>query len=251
MQSPNSSKSEIFYLGRAMANTMLLVAIVLASIGFPLLGLQGFVEHLPGGIDGAILHVKHAYWMLHDLWVTVFANPLYYLGYPVLLLIQAIRPNMAGDRLLSRGLATDIAWIPVHALMWIAFVGVFLETAAHLLAPLIEVTRVGILSTMPTWLAIFIGFLIGDFLAWFSHLVRHKVTLFWFFHEVHHSQTEMNPFTPYRTHPVDDLASKAITLLPAIFLSIPWVSRSFILQSSNSMTPSFIAISVLILDGSV
>jgi sterol desaturase/sphingolipid hydroxylase (fatty acid hydroxylase superfamily) len=108
-------------------------------------------------------------------------------------------------------------WMLVYTLTWVAFFAVFLEGAKQLLAPVIRIAQLGALSALPHWLAILLGYLFAEFLGWLGHLIRHRVTLFWFFHEVHHSQTAMNPFTSYRVHPVDDLIAQAISLLPAIF----------------------------------
>lgn len=219
MQPSNSSSSmsEIHELGRALANTVLLLAILVASVGIPWLGLQGVFEHAHSWVDGVIVLLKQTYWILREQGITFFTNPLYYAGFSVLLVIQALRPAISSDRLFGRGLMTDVLWMFFYTLMLVGFIGVFLRFSAYLFAPLVELARAGVLSKIPTWLAILLGYLVSEFLGWFSHLLRHKVTLLWFFHEVHHSQTEMNPFTPFRVHPIDHLASQAIILLPAIF----------------------------------
>jgi sterol desaturase/sphingolipid hydroxylase (fatty acid hydroxylase superfamily) len=66
-------------------------------------------------------------------------------------------------------------------------------------------------------LEIILGILIIDFLGWMHHLVRHKVPVFWDFHAIHHSQTEMNPFTNDRVHPLDVFIARVIKFLPALF----------------------------------
>lgn len=38
-----------------------------------------------------------------------------------------------------------------------------------------------------------------------SHVLQHKVPLFWEFHKVHHSAEIMTPVTVYRMHPIDDI----------------------------------------------
>ncbi|HXL68340.1 MAG TPA: sterol desaturase family protein, partial [Xanthobacteraceae bacterium] len=42
---------------------------------------------------------------------------------------------------------------------------------------------------------------------WVSHWLLHKSSLLWEFHKVHHSAEVLNPFTAYRSHPVEDLLS--------------------------------------------
>lgn len=56
-----------------------------------------------------------------------------------------------------------------------------------------------------------LGVLLADFARWLSHLIRHKVPLFWAFHSVHHAQRDLNLFTDARVHPVDRMVSSLIT----------------------------------------
>jgi sterol desaturase/sphingolipid hydroxylase (fatty acid hydroxylase superfamily) len=56
--------------------------------------------------------------------------------------------------------------------------------------------------------------LLGDFLFYISHFVRHHVTPLWYFHAVHHSQKELNFFTEYRVHPIDDVGLFTIGFVP-------------------------------------
>ncbi len=57
------------------------------------------------------------------------------------------------------------------------------------------------------------GVLLADFARWLSHLIRHKVPLFWAFHSVHHAQRDLNLFTDARVHPVDRMVSSLVTSL--------------------------------------
>jgi sterol desaturase/sphingolipid hydroxylase (fatty acid hydroxylase superfamily) len=62
--------------------------------------------------------------------------------------------------------------------------------------------------------------LVSDFLAWFHHVVRHKVPLFWWFHTVHHAQRTLNAWTNERVHALDTLAATLIAFLPATVLGV-------------------------------
>ncbi len=62
------------------------------------------------------------------------------------------------------------------------------------------------------------GVLVADFARWLSHLLRHKVPLFWRFHALHHSQRDLNLFTDARVHPVDRIVSATITTLVLLSL---------------------------------
>ena len=44
---------------------------------------------------------------------------------------------------------------------------------------------------------------LNDFVTFIIHYLMHKIPFLWEFHKVHHSATELNPFTQYRIHPVE------------------------------------------------
>tara|TARA_B100000945_G_scaffold10724_1_gene8452 strand:- start:428 stop:1438 length:1011 start_codon:yes stop_codon:yes gene_type:complete len=46
-------------------------------------------------------------------------------------------------------------------------------------------------------------FLLDDFARYWLHRWLHKVPILWSFHKVHHSATVLNPFTVFRTHPLE------------------------------------------------
>lgn len=72
---------------------------------------------------------------------------------------------------------------------------------------------------LPWALSAVLAFLLADLVAWFDHLLRHKVPFFWQFHAVHHSQEEMSPLTDYRVHPVDFFVVAQIRIIPLALLA--------------------------------
>lgn len=44
---------------------------------------------------------------------------------------------------------------------------------------------------------------VNDFASFIVHYLMHKISFLWEFHKIHHSATELNPFTQYRLHPVE------------------------------------------------
>ena len=56
---------------------------------------------------------------------------------------------------------------------------------------------------IPGYLQIIIAALLTDFLRFTAHFLRHKIKYLWYFHTIHHSQEELNPFTTKRTHIVE------------------------------------------------
>jgi sterol desaturase/sphingolipid hydroxylase (fatty acid hydroxylase superfamily) len=60
-------------------------------------------------------------------------------------------------------------------------------------------------------------FVAMDGCNWLAHLANHRITVFWRFHELHHSQEDMSALTVFRTHPLIHV-SYLIQLIPGIVL---------------------------------
>lgn len=112
-----------------------------------------------------------------------------------------------------------------HDLLFAVFFGVFvvpLVTALTLafseLArksfPWVVLPRTGFL---PRWAAVALIFVAMDGLNWLAHLANHRVLPLWRFHELHHSQEDLNVLTVFRTHPLIHF-SYLVALIPGVVL---------------------------------
>ena len=89
----------------------------------------------------------------------------------------------------------------------------FVEVARRAI-PWIILPRFGI---VPRWLAIAVILVAMDGCNWFVHLANHRVRMLWRFHELHHSQEDMNVLTVFRTHPLIHV-SYLLALVPGVVL---------------------------------
>ena len=67
------------------------------------------------------------------------------------------------------------------------------------------------------WGAIVLILVAMDACNWFVHLANHRVRMLWRFHELHHSQEDMNVLTVFRTHPLIHV-SYVLAVVPALVL---------------------------------
>lgn len=83
----------------------------------------------------------------------------------------------------------------------------------------------------PVWAQFVVGFVAADFAVYLAHWMLHKIPVLWQFHAVHHSQTNLNPFTTHRTHPVQNIVEDTVRYLPLAVLGVgypTWVGvRAF------------------------
>ena len=58
-------------------------------------------------------------------------------------------------------------------------------------------------AALPALVAALLGLLARGFISWITHLLMHKVPLFWRVHRVHHTDTELDTSTTVRFHPLE------------------------------------------------
>ena len=73
------------------------------------------------------------------------------------------------------------------------------------------------MGLVPRWAAIAAIFVAMDGCNWFVHLANHRVLALWRFHELHHSQEDLNVLTVFRTHPLIHV-SYLVALFPGMVL---------------------------------
>lgn len=146
-------------------------------------------------------------------------SPWLYLGIPICFVAQFRFPVYKGSRPFGAATRLDLVYtlffrlfLPLLSPIFLAFLkGVYNDYLAFI--QLSTSLRLSGLSE------VILGYLLIDFLGWVHHLVRHKVPVFWEFHAVHHSQTDMNPFSNERVHPVDWFVANSIKFIPAFFFA--------------------------------
>lgn len=74
---------------------------------------------------------------------------------------------------------------------------------------------------MPLWASFIAGMLFCDLNSYVAHRLYHRVPLFWRFHRVHHSDTEMDATSALRMHPFEFVfqAATQMTILPLLGVS--------------------------------
>jgi sterol desaturase/sphingolipid hydroxylase (fatty acid hydroxylase superfamily) len=197
------------------AACLLLVAAVVLSQGQS-------VVHLPGAVQSYLKDIYHSVvplpvrlvvygYVQHS--IKLIFDPVVYLLVLGVLALERLIPAQRNQPLLSPGMLQDYGWFLAENLMFLqviaAYAG-FLRTVyvAHWSFLTLPV------ASWPLWARGLCTILVGDFLSWLHHYLRHKVSAFWAFHVIHHSQREMNFFTDYRVHLMDRVISYTIMFLP-------------------------------------
>jgi sterol desaturase/sphingolipid hydroxylase (fatty acid hydroxylase superfamily) len=150
-----------------------------------------------------------------ELWIVVVGPAsLALLG--IILVVERVRPAQR-RALVARGARHDVLYtalnaalvVPLTTALTLSFVAV-----AHRMLPWLVLPRVG---AVPRVLAVAAVLVAMDGCNWFVHLANHRVRALWRFHELHHSQEDLNALTVFRTHPLIHV-SYLMALVPGLVL---------------------------------
>jgi sterol desaturase/sphingolipid hydroxylase (fatty acid hydroxylase superfamily) len=146
----------------------------------------------------------------------VVAGPITLVIIGVLLVVERLRPAQRRP-LFARGYRQDLIYTVLNAVFVVPLVTALtlsFSDVVHRSVPWLVLSRIG---GLPRWIAIAVIFVAMDGLNWFAHLANHRVGMLWRFHELHHSQEDMNVLTVFRTHPLVHV-SYLVALIPGIVL---------------------------------
>ncbi len=72
----------------------------------------------------------------------------------------------------------------------------------------------------PLWAHLLVGFLVRDFVQWWTHRLLHKVPALWEFHKVHHSVEQMGFAAHLRFHWMENVVYRTLEYIPLALIGI-------------------------------
>lgn len=100
-----------------------------------------------------------------------------------------------------------------------------------LLVPRLKFLQVNALADLPVVWSVLVGWLIFDFLNYWTHRLQHASGSLWAFHSVHHAPTRLTFLSANRIHAFEQLYVGVLMLVPAFLLGIPqprWLPILFV-----------------------
>jgi sterol desaturase/sphingolipid hydroxylase (fatty acid hydroxylase superfamily) len=146
----------------------------------------------------------------------VTIGPLAIVLIGLFLIAERVRPAQLRP-LVARGHRHDVIFTVLNVVVVLPLVTALtlsLSDVVQRLAPWVVVPRFGV---VPPWVVIGLIVVAMDFCNWLVHLANHRVQMLWRFHELHHSQEDMNVLTVFRTHPLIHV-SYMLSVVPALVL---------------------------------
>jgi sterol desaturase/sphingolipid hydroxylase (fatty acid hydroxylase superfamily) len=132
--------------------------------------------------------------------------------------LERIAPLRAKQKILRKNWRNDLVFLLVNG--WPIKLGLFILVSSlmgviRLLVPN-SVTMFA--QSQPVWLQVIEVIMIADLGFYFTHRMFHAVPFLWQFHAIHHSIEEMDWLAGHRVHPVDQIITKTVSLLPVFAL---------------------------------
>lgn len=146
----------------------------------------------------------------------VVIGPLSLVVIGLILVVERIWPAQHRS-FFARGYRHDLLITGVYATLVLPLVAALtlsFVTVVRRLAPWIVLPK---MDTVPRWIVLGVIVVAMDGFNWAVHLANHRSRMLWRFHELHHSQEDMNVLTVFRTHPLIHV-SYLVALLPGVVL---------------------------------
>lgn len=161
---------------------------------------------------------------------------------------ESIHPANPLQRKFRKGFFLDLVYwffTPLITRTMVRFASgillIFLMLILGLQVDPINLQGFGPLSRQPEWLQVLEVLLISDFIGYWTHRMFHTGKL-WKFHAIHHSSTEVDWLSAVRLHPVNDVVSRTLQILPVFLFGfsplvlaayVPFLSLYAILLHAN------------------
>jgi sterol desaturase/sphingolipid hydroxylase (fatty acid hydroxylase superfamily) len=190
---------------RRVASRIYVPALLVPAVGLLLVGV-GWATRW-GGVDFANSLTSLRFVTIGPLAVAMIG---------VFLVAERVRPAQVRP-LVARGHRHDVIFTVLNVVVVLPLVTALtlsLSDVVQRLAPWVVLPRIG---AVPRWTVVILILVAMDGCNWLVHLANHRVRLLWRFHELHHSQEDMNVLTVFRTHPLIHV-SYVLAVVPALVL---------------------------------
>ncbi len=132
----------------------------------------------------------------------------------VILFLERVFPVHRSSVTGGRALAEDMLWMLLVAPVAVFGTFWFSRGLRWVFDQPLAGASVDLTEYLPFAVVFVICFVLGDFLGWFTHYLKHNVPLFWRFHSVHHSAIDLSLFTDARVHVGEFLINRTVFVLP-------------------------------------
>jgi len=151
--------------------------------------------------------------------------------------LEQLLPERADQKVFRRGWLNDLVYVLFNGIL--IRVGLLIVIVAIVMLSdwIIPAGFKAAVAAQPIWLQAGELIILADLGFYGMHRLFHAVPLLWRFHAVHHSIEEMDWLAGHRVHPVDQILTKAASMVPCFALGFSeWaIAIYFIIYSWHSV----------------
>ena len=124
----------------------------------------------------------------------------------------------AEQKIFRRAWANDLMFLLINGL--VTKLGVFGVIAVSILAAasIVPASFQATVAGLPYWVQIPLVIVLSDLGLYWTHRMCHAVPWLWRFHAIHHSIEELDWLAATRVHPVDQILTRGVALVPVVAL---------------------------------
>lgn len=141
------------------------------------------------------------------------------------------------QKIFRKGLGTDVIYALVNGAFLKICIFLMAAGAMGVSASLIPEKVAMTVNGQATWLQVTEIIILADLGVYASHRAFHAIPALWRFHAIHHGIEELDWMVAFRAHPVDQIVTKAVSLLPVFFLgfSLEAITVYLIIASGHAL----------------
>jgi len=164
-------------------------------------------------------------WVLHSVFFQVPWYQNYFWGLVLISLIvwglEILFPWRKTQKIIRKDFSLDVFYMFFNFFLFTILISGFYKGISMVLSQIgIEKTSFIFLNLnrLPQSGQLFVFFVVLDFVKWFTHVLLHKFSFFWQFHQIHHSVKEMGFAAHLRYHWMENILYKPFKTLAVMLL---------------------------------
>src|SRR6266404_9989073 len=147
-----------------------------------------------------------------------FALKVIFITFLVFVPLERLFALHPEQKILRRSWVNDLIFLFVNRfLIKLGLLGV-IAASIFAAAQLLPASFQAAVGGLPYWVQIPLVILLSDLGFYWTHRMFHAVPRLWRFHAVHHSSEELDWLAAFRIHPVDQIITKGVSLVPVATL---------------------------------
>ena len=128
--------------------------------------------------------------------------------------------GLSPRKFLQRSVAVDVGYYFLNGLVPAILLTVPLALVAYGVHDTVPWRFQKAVAAWPLWERVAVGFVVGEFGAYWGHRWTHEVPFLWRFHCIHHSPKQLYFILSSRAHPFDNVFTRLCGLIPCYILGV-------------------------------